>query len=77
MQKLLVLKGSELVLLHQCAYGAVTRKDTGILTTAAWMKLVRSLCHEVREHFHEAGGLSGFASIFFKRSVGVAHFTSR
>lgn len=59
--KLMSLKGVELVLLHQCAYGAISQKATGILTTAQWMKLVRSLCHEVRDHFHVPGGLAGFA----------------
>lgn len=60
MQKLLKLKDAELVCLHQCAYGASSRKATGILTTATWMKLVRKLCSEVRPHLH-ATSLSGHA----------------
>ena len=38
--KLMALKGVELVLLRQCAYGAISQKATGVLTTAQWMKLV-------------------------------------
>ena len=52
MQKVMRMKNAELLCLHQCAYGASSVKPTGILTTAVWMKLVRSLCHEVREHLH-------------------------
>ena len=60
MQRLVKLKESELVCLHQCAYGASSRKPTGILATSCWMKLVRRLCHEVRPHLH-ASVLSGKA----------------
>lgn len=52
MQKLMKIKGTELLCLHQCAYGASSVKPTGILTDATWMKLVRRLCHEVRDHLH-------------------------
>ena len=52
MQRLMRAKGAELLCLHQCAYGASSRKETGILTTAPWMKLVRRLCHETRPHLH-------------------------
>lgn len=51
--------GVELILVHQCAYGAVTRKATGILTNAAWMKKVCSLCWQVRRHYHLKGSLVG------------------
>ena len=51
-QRLLRLTGAELILLHQCTYGASSMKPTGILTTAPWMKLVRRLCGEVRDHVH-------------------------
>ena len=61
MQKLYDLPNIDLLLIHQCAYGAVTTKPTGILTTASWMKLVKGLCHETREHYHAPGGLTGFA----------------
>ena len=61
MQKLYNLPNIDLLLIHQCAYGAVTTKPTGILTTASWMKLVKGLCHETREHYHAPGGLTGFA----------------
>ena len=40
MLKVFRLSNVELVLLHQCCYGA------------PWVKLVRSLCHEVRPHLH-------------------------
>ena len=50
---------TELVMSHQCAYGASTMKPTCILTTAAWMKKVCSLCFEVRYHVHSSGGLLG------------------
>lgn len=59
MQKLMKLRTAELVLLHQCCYGAQTMKPTGLLTTAPWMKMVRSLCHEVRAHRHLTEGLVG------------------
>ena len=52
MQKLMKIRGVELICLHQCAYGASSVKPTGILTGATWMKLVRRLCHEVRDHLH-------------------------
>ena len=50
--KVFRLSNVELVLLHQCCYGAASLKPTGILTSAQWMKMVRSLCHEVRPHLH-------------------------
>ena len=59
MQKLIRLRSVELVLLHQCCYGAQTMKPTGILTCAPWMKKVRSLCYEVRAHRHLKKGLVG------------------
>ena len=59
MAVLFKMAGVELVLLHQCAYGAVTQKATGILTNAAWMKKVCACCHQVREHYHLKGGLVG------------------
>ena len=59
MQKLLKLAESELVLLHQCAYGASTMQPTCVLTTAAWMKRVCALCAEVRGHIHAKSGLMG------------------
>ncbi|CAJ1364653.1 unnamed protein product [Effrenium voratum] len=57
MQRLMRLPSAELIVLHQCCYGAPTPKPTGILTTAPWMKMVRSLCFEVRGHCHLRGGL--------------------
>lgn len=59
MLKLMRLGSAELVLLHQCCYGALTVKPTGILTTSPWVKKVRALCHEVRAHRHLRGGLAG------------------
>ncbi|CAK9112875.1 unnamed protein product [Durusdinium trenchii] len=59
MQKLMRLAGAELVMLHQCCYGASTPKPTGILTTSPWMKTVRKLCFEVRPHHHLKEGLVG------------------
>lgn len=61
MIKILRLPGVELVLLHQCAYGSVTPKPTGILTNAAWMKKVCLMCWQVRKHYHLKGGLVGKA----------------
>ena len=58
-QRLIRLQNAELVLLHQCCYGAQTLKPTGMLTTAPWMKTVRGLCHEVRAHRHLKKGLAG------------------
>ena len=52
MLKVFRLSNVELVLLHQCCYGAPSLKPTGVLTSAPWVKLVRSLCHEVRPHLH-------------------------
>ena len=52
MVKVMQIKSCELILLHQCAYGAASQKATGILTTAAWVKAVCSLCFEVRFHRH-------------------------
>ena len=60
MTKLMKIPKAELVCLHQCAYGASSRKETGILTTSPWMRLVRRLCHETRPHLH-ATTLSGRA----------------
>ena len=40
MLRLFRLPEVELVLLHQCPYGALTPKATGILTNASWMKRV-------------------------------------
>jgi len=59
MQKLIKAKGADLVLLHQCAYGAPTMKPTGLLTTSRWMKEVRLLCDQVRSHHHLKNGLVG------------------
>lgn len=59
MARLFRIPGAELVLLHQCPYGAVTQKATGILTTSSWMKKVCALCHEVGAHYHLKGGLVG------------------
>ncbi|CAJ1365705.1 unnamed protein product [Effrenium voratum] len=59
MQRLMRLPSAELIMLHQCCYGAPTPKPTGILTTAPWMKMVKSLCFEVRGHRHLRGGLVG------------------
>jgi hypothetical protein len=61
MQKLLKLKDVQLVLLHQCPYGAVTQKATGILTNAQWMKSVCLRCQDVQPHYHLKGGLVGWA----------------
>ena len=59
MAKLFRVPHAELILLHQCPYGAVARKATGILTTSSWMKKVCALCHEVEAHYHLKGGLVG------------------
>ncbi|CAE7281168.1 Kcnh1, partial [Symbiodinium necroappetens] len=61
MQKLFKLEGSDVVLLHQCAYGAASRKPTCLVTTSEWMKSVCSLCDDVRHHLHARGGLVGKA----------------
>ena len=61
MVAILKIPGVELIYLHQCPYGSVTQKPTGILTNAAWMKVVCKLCHEVREHYHLKGDLVGKA----------------
>ena len=61
MLKLFKIRDVELICLHQCPYGSVIPKPTGILTNAAWMKAVCLLCHEVREHYHLKGGLVGKA----------------
>lgn len=62
--QLLRLPDVELVMLHQCPYGALTPKATGILTNASWMKKVCALCHQVRLHYHLKGGLVGMAWSF-------------
>lgn len=59
MQRLLKMRVVELVLLHQCAYGAQTVKPTGILTSSPWMKVVNGLCHQARPHRHLKTGLTG------------------
>lgn len=61
MAKVMRLPGVELILLHQCAYGSVTPKPTGILTNAEWMKVVCNQCRSVRDHYHLKGGLVGKA----------------
>ena len=61
MQKVIKKTDVSLVLLHQCCYGAVTPKPTGILTNASWMKTVNGLCWEQRKHYHLKGGLVGKA----------------
>eukprot|EP00439_Symbiodinium_sp_Y106_P081388 s46_g20.t1 len=61
MQKLFKLGGPDVVLLHQCAYGAASRKPTCLVTTSEWMKSVCSLCDDVRHHLHARGGLVGKA----------------
>ena len=48
-----------MVRLDQCAYGAETKKPTGILTSSEWMKQVSLECHMVDKHDHLEGGLSG------------------
>ena len=68
-QKLMKLSHAELVLLHQCAYGAPTMKPTGLLTSSPWMKAVRTLCHEVRPHNHLKMGLVGKVFDFVSQSV--------
>ena len=52
MLKVFRLSNVELVLLHQCCYEAPSLKPTGVLTSGQWVKMVRSLCHEVRPHLH-------------------------
>ena len=59
MRKFRRLKSVELVLLHQCVYGAFTQKRTGILTSAPWMKAVGRLCAFAVPHHHLIGGLTG------------------
>ena len=59
MQRLVKLPHAELVLLHQCAFGGPTMKPTGILTSSPWMKMVRTLCDDVRPHNHLKMGLVG------------------
>ena len=61
MAKILRIPGVDLILLHQCAYGSVTPKPTGILTNAEWMKTVCLVCSQVRPHYHLKGGLVGKA----------------
>ena len=61
MQKIIRKTDVSLVQLHQCCYGAVTPKPTGILTNASWMKTVNGLCWEQRRHYHLKGGLVGKA----------------
>ena len=55
--KIMKKPGVELVHLHQCAYGAISPKDTGVLTNAEWMKAVCLKCHQVPWHYHLRGGL--------------------
>ena len=59
MRKLLKRPEVELVLLHQCPYGALAPKATGVLTNSSWMAAVHKLCHEVRPHRHLLPGVSG------------------
>lgn len=66
MQKLLKMRGAELVLLHQWAYGSSTQKPTGILAAAKWMKSVCAFCAKVRNHYHVEGGLAGRAWDYLK-----------
>ena len=61
MQKIIRKTDVSLIQLHQCCYGAVTPKPTGILTNASWMKTVNGLCWEQRKHYHLKGGLVGKA----------------
>ena len=58
------LRDVDLICLHQCPYGAVTRKCTGILTNSSWMKAVSAKCWEVRRHYHLKAGLVGRAWSF-------------
>ena len=53
------------VRLDQCVYGAETKKPTGILTSADWMKEVCGLCQEAPDHNHLEGGLSGKTLDYF------------
>eukprot|EP00435_Cladocopium_sp_Y103_P039029 s2094_g10.t1 len=55
----------EKVGLDQCPYGAETKKPTGILTDADWMKTVCNRCHQARPHEHMPGGLSGRTMDYF------------
>ena len=64
MQKIMKPAGVSLILLHQCCYGAVTPKPTGVLSNACWMKVVCGLCWEQYRHYHLRGGLSGKAWCF-------------
>eukprot|EP00435_Cladocopium_sp_Y103_P000377 s3357_g1.t1 len=51
--------------LDQCPYGAETKKPTGILTDATWMKKVGARCHQAKPHEHMPGGLSGRTLDYF------------
>ena len=51
-QQLKKLPGVYFVIMDQCAYGASSRKPTGILTNAPWMLLVNKTCGQARWHNH-------------------------
>eukprot|EP00435_Cladocopium_sp_Y103_P061397 s1539_g23.t1 len=59
------VKKKEKIGLDQCPYGAETKKPTGILTDATWMKTVSARCHQAKPHEHMPGGLSGRTLDYF------------